>query len=286
LLLEFLQNTNALDVRIRNADIHKHMAGCSVAGAECDVERTAALKIALEKTRHDPNNPYRYASDLIAELVTVVNATEVERRDHTIDIADMIATKLGLPFSNQLLGAGAITSLRKALLTPAELGNFKATIDLSDRRCAECGRRFLNREVVTFDDSGGKASIFCTACLTPVSCPCSSCDGTATLTQATQRKLTGGIACKTCKDKKKQEQVAAFEELPDQEVNNEIVPIVAATDIPNWPPNITGAPDLLPRTGRRRDFTWNIPEQVTTATVGQQQHLPAHLRGGPNDEPR
>jgi hypothetical protein len=266
--LEFLQDTNALDVRIRNADIRKRMAVGHTAETEYAVERIAARRIALTKTRYDYDaDEYRYVSDLIAELATVVNATEVDRRDHTIDIADMIATKLGLPFSRHVLSGEAITSLRKALLTPAELGNFKATIDLSDRRCAGCERRFLDRELVTFNDSGGEVSIFCATCLSPVSYPCSSCGGIATLAKATQRKLTGG-ACKACRDKRKQEQnVAAFEELPNQEVNNGVVPIAVEADIPNWLPDVTAAPTPA---------AWGI----------QPQHPPVHPRGNPNDEPR
>lgn len=110
-------------------------------------------------------------------------------------IADALMDSL----SRNVMSGSTLQALRNAVLIPSERAKVAALIRNGEMGCANCGRDFINEEMVilskraTTPNDSSKFLLFCTRCMVPrwISCTKGSCKGKAELPKNMKNILTG-----------------------------------------------------------------------------------------------
>lgn len=92
------------------------------------------------------------------------------------DMSPLIETMVEMlqqPFLQNRITRDDIAKLRKAILTPEELGDMRAELRLVEFRCFQCKRPFQSREAMTWNhDAHSNVILYCTSCLPAQLKPC------------------------------------------------------------------------------------------------------------------
>jgi uncharacterized CHY-type Zn-finger protein len=111
-------------------------------------------------------------NEMLDQLVEQLSADT-----NDVDLIDTIVRILGLPYVANSISEKTLTSLKKAILLPAELIALKNQLKEQELFCGNCHRALTNGEMVTFNKGGygnkDLVNFWCVNCKTPdyVACP-------------------------------------------------------------------------------------------------------------------
>ena len=95
------------------------------------------------------------------------------------DLIDELARILQSPYARNTLSGNVLVQLRKAILIPSEIGEFKRMVRMKEMACVNCGAALIDGEMTTIMADEDGTSIFCNRCAQPYSVKCSNmeCNG-------------------------------------------------------------------------------------------------------------
>lgn len=132
---------------------------------------------------------------LFEQLFTILTSTKSQ--DNDVDLIDTIVNHLQRPLMSNKMDGNYLDSLRKALLLPEEVTNFKAVAEKCGICCFSCKHTFNNEELVTVVKLNDyERVIYCTKCCPPTIGRCSKCDdGHSMLNPRRTSKLLSNLVC-------------------------------------------------------------------------------------------
>lgn len=115
---------------------------------------------------------------LVKELEELL--TQVQPSGDASLLIDRMVEILQEPFVINRMTADALLALRRAILTPSEVGELRSSLAKGEGRCG-CGKKFQHGEMVTFYNNGewNGRLLYCTQCSPPSYQACSheGCSG-------------------------------------------------------------------------------------------------------------
>lgn len=162
---------------------------------------------ALEDAFDDP--------ELLSNIHEQLAATSGSAKGDTT-LVDTIVEILGLPYGGARLSGETMTALRKAILRPSEIAQFRKLAQNSFA-CDQCGHSFTNSEVcVVRRETDHHVRVRCIRCEVPTYAVCKACGGSANISEAAQLALTSGalVTC-SCKGKGKKAPEPSTATIPD-----------------------------------------------------------------------
>lgn len=120
-----------------------------------------------------------YGGDPIPALQDLTNDVEQQlisqtRNNGSSDLIDIIVDILRSPYAMNTITPKVVKSLRKAILTPDELGALKTIVKEREMTCHQCQHKFVSGEAVVFTDDGDFVKLSCMNCMRPelMACLC------------------------------------------------------------------------------------------------------------------
>ena len=140
-----------------------------------DVEGHSDAAVSLVRDIRENYGFRATSTDYNEMLDQLVEQLSVDTND--VDLIDTIVRILGLPFAANYVSDKTLTSLKKAILLPAELVALKNSLKDQELHCGNCHKELVSGEMVTFSKGGfgnkDTVNLWCVNCKTPdyVTCP-------------------------------------------------------------------------------------------------------------------
>ena len=137
-----------------------------------------------------------YSLDELIEILSKGIKSNSHSNIHEGDLIDILAELLKKSrFALNIITPKTVDLLRKAILDPSEVEQFRKTIQHAPLKCKGCGEVFLDHEAIVFKREGPEDCLYCMSCLPAEHTTCKNCKTKVPFSERFSTKRTKGEGC-------------------------------------------------------------------------------------------